>query len=139
VRLLDGRVLTQQVLPAVGKTQQVEVQQLQCAAGVFGPRLVKIVGQQRSLVYVERGLRRCFSTLGHRGLTQAAELLGVDHDVRVHQQRDHFLTQHQRPCFVTKGTAGVMGSLVQSWSCRLDGEPGPQRLDHALTMQSAAR
>jgi hypothetical protein len=88
---------------------------------------------------VERGLRGGCGVLDQSGRARSAELLRVNDDVGIRQQGDHVATQHERARVVAERTPCVVGSFVQPGARRLHGEPRPQRLDHALAMQSAAR
>ena len=115
----------QQLVPAPGEPEQVDVQRRGLVAGLLGPRLVEVVGQQRAAVGVER-LRGREPRRGRPARSgRPPELVGVDADV---VGRADSSTMSLRSCRragrVAERAAGVVRRLVQPRPGRLDGTAG---------------
>ncbi len=141
VGLLVRGVVPEQLLPPSGQPEQVGVQDPDGLPGLLGPGLVRVVGQQRPAVPLQRGLGRLVGPFGQRHLAQATQLLHVDGHPGVRQQSDELVAEHDAARVDLgrggrgEGPARVVGCLVQAWAGLLDEGVRPERVDHLLAVQ----
>ena len=134
--LFVGRVELHEVVPAAESAEQVGAELVDPPPRPVRPLLVEVLGQQVARAAVGRGSQERLVS-GAEGLVRGGlEKRDVDRDGLVGEQGDRLAAQDDG--VVSGRSAGEVGGLVQPGRGLVDGEVGPQGVDHLLAVHPSS-
>ena len=133
VGALVGGIGVDELFPASQEAQQVPVKIPEPVAGTFGPRLVRILGQQVTRVEVGCGRRGRRILLRDRRARGGLEGRRIHVDIDIGKERDGVAGKHHGTG--PESAPRVVRGLVQPRTGLVDGKVGPETVENLLAVQ----